>query len=137
MTQNIDSDRFTEWERWDTYIVEKKMQGIYVIADFSGGELGDVYPFPGEVIYIGMTGDDLNKRLYGFEAGAEGTTGHHSGGNSLHADKDYKWNPDNIYYCLYTFRPDAMRETIRAVEKKMIQEYEDKHGELPRFNSQH
>ena len=137
MTQNILPRRFSKWERWDTLIVEKKAVGIYVIADLSEVRRRNVYPFPEEVIYIGMTKDNLNKRLYGFETGAEGTTGRHSGGNSLHADKDYKWNPDNIYYCLYTFRPDAMRETIRAVEKKMIQEYEDAHGKLPRFNSQH
>ena len=137
MTQNILPRRFTVWVPWDTLIVGEKAIGIYLIADFSEIRRRNVYPFPEEVIYIGMSGDDLNKRLDSFELGATGTSGYHSGGDCLYADMGYKWNPDNIYYCLYTFRPDAMRETIRAVEKKMIQEYEDKHGELPRFNSQH
>lgn len=134
---------FSKWTPWAARneIDGCDQPGVYIIARIGAGCPEAVNPLATEVVYIGETcSQTLKRRWYQFNRSAFERKPGHSGGKTFAAafvDEPVASPSTRLHVaaCPVLMGEPHRSAFIRHAERKLIWEYVQEHGQLPRCNS--
>lgn len=135
---------FSEWMKFSEYktFSDRKLPGVYLLSHFYRKPSGEANPKSGKIIYVGeTTKQTIAKRLYQFSQSAFNKKKGHSGGwtysEKFLDSKIVKSAPPELHLALLPVDKEDIESAayIKVVERLIIWEFYQNHGEIPKCNS--